>query len=135
MESVNFAWADDLIDSGTVGEGPEGIVNQFDELQAAYPNDAAAGWEGSVITFTIGGNDVLSVDGDSWAGILGGCILSFGRACHTAAGNQPANLDEIQAKATQFTPRWRRMHPRREFVLWATPSCCRLLAPAAQSPS
>ena len=102
MESVNFACAGDLIDSGSVGEGPEGIVNQFDELQAAYPNDAAAGWEGSVITFTIGGNDVLSVDGDSWAGILGGCILSFGRACHNDAGNQPANLDEIQAKATQF---------------------------------
>jgi len=102
MESVNFACAGDLIDSGSASDGPQGIVNQFDQLQAAYPDDAAAGWEGSVITFTIGGNDVLTYDGDSWAGVLGGCILCFGCACHEQAGNQPANLDEIQAKATQF---------------------------------
>jgi len=102
MESINFACAGDLIDSGSATEGPQGIVNQFDELQAAYPEDAAADWEGSVITFTIGGNDVRTVDGDGWAGVLGGCILCFGCACHTDAGNQPANLDEIQAKATQF---------------------------------
>jgi len=102
MESVNFACAGDLIDSGSATDGPQGIVNQFDELQAAYPEDAAAGWEGSVITFTIGGNDVRTVDGDGWAGVLGGCILCFGCACHTDSGNQPANLDEIQAKATQF---------------------------------
>jgi len=102
MESVNFACGGDLIDSGGVSEGPQGIVNQFDQLQAAYPDDAAAGWEGSVITFTIGGNDVRTYDGDGWAGVLGGCILCFGCACHEQAGNQPANLDEIQAKATQF---------------------------------
>jgi len=102
MESVNFACAGDLIDSGSANDGPQGIVNQFDQLQAAYPDDAAAGWEGSVITFTIGGNDVLTYDGDSWAGVLGGCILCFGCACHEQPGNQPANLDEIQAKATQF---------------------------------
>jgi len=102
MESVNFACAGDLIDSGSASDGPQGIVNQFDQLQAAYPEDAAAGWEGSVITFTIGGNDVLTYDGDGWAGVLGGCILCFGCACHEQAGNQPANLDVIQAKATQF---------------------------------
>jgi len=102
MESVNFACAGDLIDSGSASDGPQGIVNQFDQLQAAYPEDAAAGWEGSVITFTIGGNDVRTVDGDGWAGVLGGCILCFGCSCHTEAGNQPNNLDEIQAKATQF---------------------------------
>jgi len=102
MESVNFACAGDLIDSGSASDGPQGIVNQFDELQAAYPEDAAAGWEGSVITFTIGGNDVRTFDGDSWAGVLGGCILCFGCACHTDSGNQPANLDDVQAKATQF---------------------------------
>merc|ERR1719222_1358883 len=102
MESVNFACAGDLIYSGSASDGPQGIVNQFDQLQAAYPDDAAAGWEGSVITFTIGGNDVLTYDGDSWAGVLGGCILCFGCACHEQPGNQPANLDEIQAKATQF---------------------------------
>jgi len=102
MESVNFACAGDLFDSGSAADGPQGIINQFDQLQAAYPDDAAAGWEGSVITFTIGGNDVLSYDGDNWAGVLGGCILCFGCACHEQQGNQPANLDEIQAKATQF---------------------------------
>jgi lysophospholipase L1-like esterase len=102
MESVNFACAGDLIDSGSAADGPQGIVNQFDQLQAAYPDDAAAGWEGSVISFTIGGNDVLTYDGDSWAGVLGGCILCFGCACHEDPGNQPANLDEIQANATQF---------------------------------
>jgi len=102
MESVNFACSGDLIDSGSASDGPQGIVNQFDQLQAAYPDDAAAGWEGSVITFTIGGNDVRTYDGDSWAGVLGGCILCFGCACHEQSGNQPANLDEIQAKATQF---------------------------------
>jgi len=102
MESVNFACAGDLIDSGTASDGPMGILNQFDQLQAAYPDDAAAGWEGSVIHFTIGGNDVLTQDGDSWAGVLGGCILCFGCACHERPGNQPANLDEIQTKVTQF---------------------------------
>jgi len=102
MESVNFACAGDLIDSGSASDGPQGIVNQFDQLQAAYPEDAAAGWEGSVITFTIGGNDVRTYDGDGWAGVLGGCILCFGCACHEQAGNQPANLDVVQAKATQF---------------------------------
>jgi len=101
MEHVNFACAGDLIDSGP-SDGPQGIVNQFDQLQAAYPDEAAAGWEGSVITFTIGGNDVRTYDGDGWAGVLGGCILCFGCACHEQSGNQPANLDEIQAKATQF---------------------------------
>lgn len=101
MEHVNFACSGDLIDSGSDG-GPQGIVNQFDQLQAAYPNDTAAGWEGSVIAFTIGGNDVRTYDGDGWPGVLSGCILCFGCACHEKAGNQPANLDEIQAKATQF---------------------------------
>jgi hypothetical protein len=102
MEHVNFACSGDQIDSGSQIDGPQGIVNQFDQLQAAYPGDAAAGWEGSVITFTIGGNDVLTYDGDNWPGVLGGCILCFGCACHEDAGNQPANLDEVQAKATQF---------------------------------
>jgi len=102
MESVNFACAGDLIDSGSATDGPQGIVNQFEQLQAAYPDEAAAGWEGSVIAFTIGGNDVLTYDGDSWAGVLGGCILCFGCACHEDPGNQPANLDEVGAKATQF---------------------------------
>jgi len=102
MESINFACAGDLIDSGSASDGPQGILNQFDQLQAAYPDEAAAGWEGSVITFTIGGNDVLTFDGDGWAGVLGGCILCFGCACHEQAGNQPANLDDIQAQATQF---------------------------------
>merc|ERR1719476_155040 len=102
MESVNFACAGDLIDSGSASDGPQGIVNQFEQLQAAYPDEAAAGWEGSVITFTIGGNDVLTNDGDNWAGVLGGCILCFGCSCHEQPGNQPANLDVIQAKATQF---------------------------------
>jgi len=102
MEHVNFACSGDLIDSGSADDGPGGIVNQFAQLQAAYPADAAAGWEGSVIAFTIGGNDVLTYDGDGWAGVLGGCILCFGCACHEDPGNQPANLDDIQAKATQF---------------------------------
>jgi len=101
LESVNFACAGDLIDSGPA-EGPQGIINQFDQLQAAYPDDAAAGWEGSVITFTIGGNDVRTFNGDGWAGVLGGCILCFGCACHEDAGNQPANLDAVGAAAKGF---------------------------------
>lgn len=102
MESVNFACAGDLINSGRATDGPQGIVNQFDQLQAAYPDDAAAGWEGSVITFTVGGHDVLTKDGRDWTSVLGDCILCFGCACHQDGGNQFLNLSTMQQEVTQF---------------------------------
>jgi len=83
------------------GQLPDAI-QQFSDLQAANKNDAASGWEGSVLFFTIGGNDIRSNKGENWPGILTSCILSFYGDCHKKAENQVGNFDELQAKLGQF---------------------------------
>jgi len=84
------------------GDELPGIIEQFAGLQAQNPAEAARGWEGSTIMFTIGGNDVRSNGGDSWPGILTNCIISFYSDCHKKTENQVANFAELQSDLAQF---------------------------------
>jgi len=78
------------------------IKEQFSDLQANHPAEAANGWEGSTFMFTIGGNDIRSNDGSSWVNILVNCILSFYGDCHRAEGNQVANFPEVRSELVNF---------------------------------
>jgi len=78
------------------------IREQFAGLQAEYPQEAARGWEGSTLVFTIGGNDIRSNDGSSWPGILVNCIVSFYTDCHKKSANQVANFDDVRNQLTEF---------------------------------
>merc|ERR1719210_2245022 len=71
------------------------IFDQFTAMQADYPEEAARGWEDSVIMLTIGGNDIRSNAGRGWADILVNCIIGFYDDCHKEDGNQVANFDEV----------------------------------------
>lgn len=83
------------------GEVPD-AVEQFANLQRNYPSEAANGWDGSVIVFTIGGNDIRTHKGESWGDLLGSCIASFYGGCHEADENQVANFDALQASLEAF---------------------------------
>lgn len=78
------------------------IRDQFSTMQAEYPEEAARGWEDSMIFFTIGGNDVRSHGGDGWADILVNCIISFYGDCHKEHANQVANWEELQGQLIVF---------------------------------
>jgi len=78
------------------------IRDQFANLQADYPEEAARGWAGSTMMLTIGGNDVRSHGGDGWAGILVSCIISFYTDCHKKHDNQVANWDTLQADLEDY---------------------------------
>jgi len=78
------------------------IKDQFSALQASNPAEAARGWEGSTLMFTIGGNDIRSNDGSSWVDILVNCILSFYGNCHLADGNQVANFPQVKSELVNF---------------------------------
>jgi len=96
LRSVNVACAG--------GELPD-INQQFTDLQADYPQDAASGWNGSVMVFTIGGNDIRTHKGEGWGGLMGSCIASFYGGCHTADENQVANFDELETGLGAFYTR------------------------------
>lgn len=83
------------------GELPD-VIQQFDKLQADFPEDAASGWAGSVILFTIGGNDLRTHKGESWPGLLQSCIMSFYGACHEEAQNQLKNFAALQTQLGEF---------------------------------
>lgn len=96
LRSVNVACAG--------GQLPD-INQQFTDLQADYPQDAASGWNGSVMVFTIGGNDIRTKKGEGWGDLLGSCIASFYGGCHTADENQVGNFDELEANLGAFYTR------------------------------
>jgi hypothetical protein len=83
------------------GELPD-VHEQFDQLQADYTADAASGWDGSLILFTIGGNDLRTAQGESWPQLLQSCIMSFYGKCHEKSENQLVNFNQLQADLTQF---------------------------------
>jgi len=93
MTSVNVACGG--------GEVPD-VHKQFEQLQADYAADAASGWEGSLILFTIGGNDLETGTGDNWPQLLKACIMSFYGKCHEKPENQLVNFDALQAQLTQL---------------------------------
>jgi lysophospholipase L1-like esterase len=68
------------------------IGNQLDV--AAIPGRG----RGTVVTLTVGGNDLRSVRGETWPQVLLRCITSAG--CHGSERNQTANLVAIRADLT-----------------------------------
>jgi hypothetical protein len=50
--------------------------------------------DGTLVTMTIGGNDLRTVRGENWPDALTRCITSAG--CHESSKNKMANLDEIR---------------------------------------
>jgi len=96
LRSVNVACAG--------GELPD-INQQFTDLQANYAQDAAKGWNGSVMVMTVGGNDIRTKKGEGWGDLLGSCIASFYGGCHTEADNQVGNFNELEADLTAFYTR------------------------------
>jgi lysophospholipase L1-like esterase len=66
----------------------------IDEIPAQIrAADIRAGGAGSLVTITIGGNDLRTVRGENWPDALLRCITSA--RCHDSSQNQMANLDEI----------------------------------------
>ena len=65
------------------------IANQVDV--ASIPGDGA----GTLVTMTIGGNDLRTVRGENWPDTLVRCITSAG--CDGSSRNQIANLAELRA--------------------------------------
>jgi len=64
------------------------IANQVDV--AAIPGDGA----GTLVTMTIGGNDLRTVRGENWPDTLVRCITSM--RCDRSSGNQIANLVDLR---------------------------------------
>jgi len=78
------------------------VHQQFEQIKAVHPINVGAGFAGSTILFTIGGNDLRTNKGQTWPDLLTSCIMSFYGACHEKQENQIANWDDLQARATQF---------------------------------
>ena len=55
--------------------------------------------DGTLITLTIGGNDLRTERGENWPDALVRCITSAG--CHGSDRNQLANLDDIRRRLTE----------------------------------
>ena len=68
------------------------VANQIDA--ARIPDDGA----GTVVTMTIGGNDLQTVRGENWPETLVRCITSAG--CDSSEKNQIANLEQMRADLT-----------------------------------
>jgi lysophospholipase L1-like esterase len=68
------------------------IANQVDD--AAIPGNGTA----TLVTMTIGGNDIRTARGENWPATLVRCITSI--HCNTSKQNQIANLDQLRADLT-----------------------------------
>ena len=68
------------------------IANQIDA--ARIPDDGA----GTVVTMTIGGNDLRTERGENWPATLVRCITSAG--CDSSEKNQIANLEQMRSDLT-----------------------------------
>ena len=67
----------------------------IDEIPAQVrAADIPGDGDGTLVTLTIGGNDLRTVRGENWPDALTRCITSA--RCHRSADNQLANLDEIR---------------------------------------
>ncbi len=67
------------------------IEHVRNQLSAASIDDRGAG---TLISITIGGNDLRTHRGEVWPDVILRCITSGG--CNESDQNQPANLDEIE---------------------------------------
>ncbi len=68
------------------------IANQVEV--ADIPGDGS----GTLVTMTIGGNDLRTERGENWPDALTRCITSV--RCHRSSGNQMANLGELREELT-----------------------------------
>ncbi len=68
------------------------IANQVDA--ADIPADGG----GTIVTMTVGGNDLRTVRGENWPATLVRCITSAG--CDDSEKNQIANLEQMRAELT-----------------------------------
>ena len=67
------------------------IEHVRNQLDAAVIHDRG---DGTLLTVTIGGNDLRTNRGEAWPDVILRCITSGG--CNESEQNQPANLDEIE---------------------------------------
>jgi hypothetical protein len=74
------------------GAEAQEIPNQLDAAEIP------GGGYGTLVTVTIGGNDLRTERGDDWPDVILDCVFDSG--CHEEDGNQPANLDDLQAELT-----------------------------------
>ncbi len=79
------------------------ISNQL--ASAAIPGDGS----GTLVTITIGGNDLRTRDGDDWPTVLLDCIVSFG--CDHEGSNEPVNLLALESELTALYTRIGLEHP------------------------
>jgi lysophospholipase L1-like esterase len=54
---------------------------------------------GTLVTITIGGNDLRTERGEDWPDVILRCIFDAG--CHESDGNQPTNLDDLEDDLTE----------------------------------
>ncbi|MBV1893571.1 MAG: hypothetical protein KUG57_05940 [Ilumatobacteraceae bacterium] len=55
---------------------------------------------GTLVTVTVGGNDIRTADSSTWSSVLVKCISSW--RCDRSDGNQPDNLDGIRVALTDL---------------------------------
>jgi lysophospholipase L1-like esterase len=76
------------------------------QLEAAsVPGDG----HGTLVTMTIGGNDVRTRDGGGWTAVLLDCVLSMG--CHRDDGNELTGLDRVGADLESLLSAMTQTHP------------------------
>ncbi|MGI9646815.1 MAG: GDSL-type esterase/lipase family protein [Ilumatobacteraceae bacterium] len=73
------------------------IPNQL--ASAAIPGDGS----GTLVSITIGGNDLRTRGGEDWPTVLLDCIVSFG--CDHGGSNQPINLVALESDLTALYTR------------------------------
>jgi lysophospholipase L1-like esterase len=73
------------------------IVDVDNQLSASR---IAGDGTGTVVTITIGGNDVRTQDGGDWTDVLLDCVLRPG--CHRDDGNQVVDLDDVGEALTDL---------------------------------
>ncbi len=81
-----------LVFAACGGARIDDVAAQFE----AARNHIEGNGDGTVLTFTVGGNDVRSIGGDVWTELLQRCILND-FSCERRSSNQIANLDEVAA--------------------------------------
>ena len=75
-------------------------TNQFDYLNALYPDDKLSNWAGSTIVLVAGANDALTPDGRRWKSVVQNCVLEFDlfKDCDDFEVNLPDNESFIQTE-------------------------------------
>jgi lysophospholipase L1-like esterase len=81
-----------LVFAACGGAGIADVAGQFAAVRSRIPGDGT----GTVIVFSAGGNDVRSVRGEMWTGLIQRCIL-LDLSCDRRTQNRAANIDQLAA--------------------------------------